>query len=448
MILPLAPDFDDADLSRLPAVALARRIREGTLTSEALVEHALARIAGRDGEVNAFEQVWAGAARRAARRADRAVRRGERLGPFHGVPTAVKSHHLVRGRRFSLATRGLPPIWSPVDDQVVTALRRGGFVLVGKTTMSELGLLPITETLVNPPTRNPWDRTRTAGGSSGGAGAALAAGLVPVAPGSDGAGSVRIPAAINGLVGLKTTRGLVPLEHADRDPFGLTVVGPMGRTVDDVAALLDVIGRDRHAHHLARSREAVPALRVGVVTAPPFGTLHPEAVARTEEAAGVLRAAGHTVVDVPSPEGTVDDFAPLYQAFLSRIPVLFPGRLHPTVRWFWSSGRAVDRERAMAIFHDFEHRGLTAMDGLDVMLTPTLPGPPPAVGAFEGLAPADHFDAAASLGMFTALMNVTGQPALTVPFGTVEGLPFGVQLVGHRGRDALLLALGRALLAA
>ncbi len=444
--LGLALDFATDGLAGCSARTLAARIRAGTLTSVALTEHVLARIAAHNPAVHAFEQVWAAAARRQARQADAAVRAGEALGPFHGVPTAVKSHHFVRGARFSLATRGLPPLWNRQDDQVVAALRRAGFVIVGKTTMSELGLLPITETLVNPPTRNPWDRTRTAGGSSGGAGAALAAGLVPVAPGSDGAGSVRIPAALNGLLGLKTTRGLVPLAHADRDRYGLTSVGPMGRSVDDVAAMLDVLVRPRDATHHAASQVAPGPLRIGLMVTPPFGTVHEAARAHTQAAADVLRAAGHTVVDVPTPDGTVASFAPLYQAFISRIPILFRGRMHPTVRWFWEAGRGVSPAEAMAIHHDFAARGLAAMDGLDVLLSPTVPGPPPKVGAYDGLEPAAHFEAAAALGMYTALANVTGQPALTVPFGTIEDLPFGVQLMGHRGRDGLLLALARTLL--
>ncbi|MCB9665343.1 MAG: amidase [Alphaproteobacteria bacterium] len=444
-VAPLAPAFATDGLAVLPALEQARRIREGELTSVALVEHHLDRIARHDGELASLVQVWERSALRQARAADRARARGAALGPFHGVPTAVKDHHFVRGARVGFGSRAFSWAWSPVDDGVVRSLRAAGFVLLGKTAMSEIGLLPITETAVHPPTRCAWDPSRTAGGSSGGAGAAVAAGLVPVAPGTDGAGSVRIPAALNGLLGLKTTRGLIPLDADRIDVFGLSVVGPMARTVDDAAALLDALCLPRHAHHRARSRDPLPRLRIGVVRTAPFGTLDPRWLARVDAAAAVLRDAGHLVEEHPCPQGSVAEFTPLYQHFLGRVPVPFPSRLEPTVRWFWTEGRKVPRARAMEIFRSFEARGLQALDGVDLMLTPTTLGPPPEVGAYADLPPEAHFEAAAALGTYTALMNVTGQPALTVPFGTADGLPVGVQLVGHQGRDALLLAVARVL---
>ncbi len=444
----IAGGFEASGITSLSALEQAARIRDGSVTSAELTEIYLARIRHHNPAVGAFVRLFERSARREAEAADRARARGDLVGPFHGVPTGVKDLHRVRRSRIGLGSRAFSWLWSPTDDNVVANLRAAGFVILGKTTTSELGLLPIVETEVAPPTRNPWDLMRTAGGSSGGAGAAVAAGLLPIAPGTDGAGSVRIPASLNGLVGLKPSRGLVPNDNARLDDFGLTAVGPLARTIDDAAALLDALADPLRADHLRRSREPLPKLRIGVVREPLFGELHDGILARVDAAVEVLREAGHHVEERPCPPATLDDFIPVYQRFLARIPVPLPGRLSPVVRWFWEEGRKVPHQLANESFRAFEVMGLAAMDGLDIMVSPTVPILPPLVGEFAHLPPAEMFAAAAPLGSFTALANVNGQPALTVPFGLADGLPAGVQLMGHRGRDALLFALGRLLEAA
>ena len=231
-VRPTAPQFATDGLSSLSALGQAQRLADGSLRSIDLVEHYLARVAAYEREVGAFVEVFADAARRDAERADADRKQGRLRGPFHGVPTAVKDHHMMRFTRMRLGSRAYDWLWTPTDDVVVKRLRAAGFVLLGKTTMSELGLLPICEPVGGTPTRNPWDLSRTAGGSSGGAGAAVAAGMLPIAPGSDGAGSVRIPASLNGLYGLKPTRGLVRDGNERIDVFGLTSVGPLARSIE------------------------------------------------------------------------------------------------------------------------------------------------------------------------------------------------------------------------
>lgn len=445
VVHPLAPDYDDDALLARPALELAARIADGTLSSQELVSRCLARIARHDPALRAFVAVTADAALRDAARADARRAKGDSVGPFHGVPTAIKDHHLVRFTRTRFGSRAFDWLWSPVDDSVVRRLRAAGFVLIGKTSMSELGVLPVVEPAIHPPTRNPWDRGRTAGGSSGGAGAAVAAGLVPLAPGSDGAGSVRIPAALNGLVGHKPSRGLVPDDAGRVDPYGLVGIGPLARSVDDAAALLDVLAAPGRRDHRARSLVPPRRLRVAVVLEAPVGEVHPEIAARVEEAATRLRDAGHAVERRAAPRASLDDFVPLYQRFVSRIPVPAPRRLEPFTRWFWESGRRVDASHAEALVRRFEAEGRALMDGVDVLLSPTVGVLPFAVGAFSDLPPPEYFRAVAPLGAFTALANVTGQPALTVPFGRVAGMPVGVQLMGRRDDDATLLALARQL---
>jgi amidase len=446
-VFPLAPKYDGDPILSLTALEQAARIADGTLRSADLVDRYLARIREHDGAINACVAVMERDARREAERADRLRARGRIIGPFHGVPTAIKDHHMVRFTRTRIGSRAFDWLWTPTDDDFVQRVRAAGFVIIAKTTMSELGILPIVETELQPPTRNPWNLSRTAGGSSGGAGAAIAAGMVPIAPGSDGAGSVRIPSALHGLVGLKPTRGLIPDRANKIDVYGLASNGPMARSIDDAAALLDVLCETGKGSHLARSRDPVRPLRVGVFVDPPVGVVDPRIVARVELAAERLRAAGHTVERRATPDGTLDDFMPVYQRFVSRIPVLNPSRLGPFARWFWESGHKVPESMAQSLMRRFEASGRQAMKGLDVLLSPTVGVQAFEVGQFAALEPEAQFRALAPLGAFTAIANVTGQPALSVPFGLVDGMPVGVQLIGAHGQDAALFALARSLVA-
>lgn len=438
----LAREYRGEELTELSALSQARLIAEGEVSSQELVELYLKRIEELDGELGAFVDVYADRALQEAERADKARSRGKRLGLFHGVPTAVKDHHMVRFKKTRLGSRAFEWLISPVDDGLVKRLRGAGFVIMGKTTMSELGLLPMVEPSEGRPTRNPWDLSRTAGGSSGGAGAAIGAGLLPLAPGSDGAGSVRIPSALNGLVGLKPSRGLVR-DGSDRiDPYGLTVIGPMARDLDDLAGLLDVMA-DAGGTYLARTREMARPLRIGVVMEASFGEVAPEIQDLVEKAAALLKEAGHQIEWRNPPEGTLDEFTPLYQRFISRIPVVQSSKLEELTHWFREEGKQVSEQEAWRIYRKFEATGNDAMAGIDVMITPTVGVIAPKVGEFSGLPPAEYFRGAAPLGTFTALANITGQPGLSVPFGEARGLPVGMQLLGRRGDDLLLIRLAR-----
>lgn len=443
-VSPLAPRYAGDPLLDLSALEQAARIADGTLSSAELVDRYLTRIARHDPALSAFTAVLERSARREAERADLLRAQGRAMGTFHGVPTAIKDHHHVRFTRTRIGSRAFDWLWSPVDNGFVRSMRSAGFVIVGKTTMSELGILPIVETPIQQPTRNPWNSSRTAGGSSGGAGAAIAAGMLPIAPGSDGAGSVRIPASLNGLVGLKPSRGLVRDGSEKIDVYGLATNGPLARSVDDAAALLDAMAVPGRSH-LAASRATLGPLRIGVTLEAPVGEVDSRIAARVEAAAERLRDAGHQVETRPAPRASLDDFLPIYQRFISRIPMPAAGRLGAFARWFWSEGRRVPEARAQRLLQGFVELGREVMQGVDVMLSPTVPVLPFEVGAFAHLDPEAHFRAVAPLGAFTALANITGEPAISVPFGEVDGLPVGVQLVGHHGDDARLLALARVL---
>lgn len=446
--LPIAlPDPARPELA-LSALEQAARIREGRLRSRELVELYLDRIARLDGGIGAMVHLMGDSARREADRLDALRARGRIVGPFHGVPTALKDLHFVRGAPVRLGSRAFAWLWSPLDDRVVRAVKRAGFVVLGKTSTSELALLPIVETELHPPTRNPWDPSRSAGGSSGGSGAAVAAGFVPVAPGSDGAGSIRIPSALNGLVGLKPSRRLVPDDNDYIDVFRMTTCGPMARCVDDAAALLDVLAVPdpaRPGRFLRASREPTGPLTIGVLVDAPFGETDPRIVACVRRAAETLAAAGHRLVERSRIGGDVEEFIPVYQFIFGRIPVPTPARLSPIVRWFRDEGRKLSRGFVAGRFAALAARAATAIEGVDVLLTPTTAMLPPPIGAFRDLPPRELFRAVAPLGAFTAAANLSGAPAVSVPCGTVEGLPVGVQLAARHGEDGKLLALARLL---
>ncbi len=452
----LPAGFSESDPTRAAwlarsALTQAEAIRNGETTSAALTELYLDRIARHDGRVGAFVDLCAEAARREAAARDRARAAGGDLPPFHGVPVGVKDLHFARGLYNRLGSRAYRYLYSPFDDLTVRALRRAGFVVLGKTSTSELALLPIVEPDIHPPTRNPWDLRRSAGGSSGGAAAAVAAGLLPIAPGSDGAGSVRIPAALCGLVGLKPSRGAIPTPHAGIDRQGLTAIGPIARTIDDAAALADALREPKSraaASWLQLARRPPPrGLRVGLLLSDALGGgVGAEQAAATRSVAERLQALGCTVTSLAPVEVALGEFLPIYQKIFARTPVLLPSKLQAVTRWFRDEGGRLREADVQRAFDRLCTTAEAAMASVDLVLSPTVGRGPPEVGSFAHLPPAALFSAAAPIGAFTAPWNLTGRPALTLPWGRdSEGLPLGVQLGGRHGDDALLLALGRLL---
>lgn len=452
-----------------PATEQARLLRRRELSALELTEAALARIARDNPRLCAFVEVTEARARRAARAKDQeiahAARRGEQeaLPPFHGVPTAVKDLNFLRGVRTRFGSRsflqGWQRLWAPVDDRTVSQLRRGGFVFLGKLATSEFGALPVTEPDIHPPTRNPWLPEYSAGGSSGGSGCAVAAGMLAVAQGSDGAGSIRIPAAFCGVYGIKPSRGRVPNAYGLPDRTILYTCGPFARCVDDAAAMLDVmaglsVGRP---HWLPRpptrfaeaARQPPRRLKVKVTTAAPHlaaDAVDPAWAAATLAAARVLADAGHEVEEAPMTAGTLDEFIPLYQWQLAAVPGARMELLQPATRWLVEHGRKVPAGQARRIFQDLSHRVHAWTGDADVILTPTVVGPPPRVGAWAQLDGEAAFRAAAVYGAFTAVFNLSGQPGASVPVGFSEGgFPIGVQVVGRETRDDWVLAVSRQL---
>jgi amidase len=445
------------ELLHRTALEQAQLIRQGQISSEELVRLYLDRIGRLNPQLNAFTDVFRRRALVTARWKDELRLRLRRpAGPFDGVPIGIKDLNVVRGAPTRWGSRGVPHLIMPFDDLNVAQLRRGGFVILGKLSTSELGAMPVTEPDIHPPTRNPWDLGHSAGGSSGGSGAAVASGMLPIAHGSDGAGSIRIPAAFCHLYGFKPSRGRVRHMFGMNDRQVLYTSGPLARTVDDAAAMLDVMagivdGRPHWAPKPERpfaelAKERPPALKVRFNTRAPHGQTHPEIAAAVERTAALLAEMGHDVAEAPLPEGRFEEVLPMWQRLIAQMPVL-PWRwsqLQPVTRWLGAAGRRLRPAEVQALHVSIEARLRAALDTADLWLTPTVPQPAPRVGTYAGLDPAHAFSLAAEFGSFTAAFNITGQPAANLPLGlTSDGLPIGVQIGGRLFADGQVLAISR-----
>lgn len=443
------------DLSAREQIAA---IRAGELSALDITEHYLDRIDRLNEQVGAYYTVTADRAREQAAAADPGT-------PLAGLPVPVKDLNMVTGVPLSLGSAAYRDVVGFADDHVVTFLSEAGSTMLGKTATPEFGLPCYTETAIAPPARTPWDPDRSAGGSSGGAAAAVAAGLAPVAQGSDGGGSIRIPASVCGLFGIKPTRGRISHGPIVPDLAGLSTNGPIARTVRDAALLLDVMARNMPGDmYLARPPEgtflaaadrAPGRLRIGRSATPvvPDATVHPDCLAAYESASELLASLGHEVEDVEMPftADLVPHFETLWAVMATLTPVA-PDReelLQPLTRWLRERGNALgatDLFRAQGALQYAVRAALPVLNAYDVILHPTLAEPPAPIGWFHDAEPAENFERQKRFTPFTSIYNVSGQPAVNVPLHwTDAGLPIGVMLVGRMSEEERLIALSAQL---
>jgi aspartyl-tRNA(Asn)/glutamyl-tRNA(Gln) amidotransferase subunit A len=447
---------------QLSATAAAALIRAGRLSPVELVDEVLTAIERTQPTLNAFVTVDADGARAAARAAEAAVARGEELGPLHGVPFSVKDLTLTKGLRTTMGSALFANLMPEEDAVPVARLRAAGAILVGKTTTPEFGHKPFTDSPVSGTTRNPWDLARTPGGSSGGAAAAVAAGLGPIALGTDGGGSIRIPAACCGILGLKPTLGRVPHIHAP-DAFGNnSFIGPMSRTAADARVILDVIEgpdpRDPYATALPPEASPPASLRIGWAARVGNTLLDPEVAALTEAAVARLGGRVEPVeIDLAAEE---EQFLVLLQTSLAaRLGGRLASdrhRLDPSLVETIERGQ---RRTAAEILAATQARTalfrkvVALFNDIDVLATPTISAPAPATG-LDPFAPFPVAGATGAAGRirgtwypYTFPFNLTGHPAVSIPCGhTAAGLPVGLQLVGRWHADRLLLAMAAQLM--
>lgn len=437
---------------------LAELIERRVVSSEEVTRFFLDRIATRDEALASFVQVLADDAIRTARQKDKKPPADRAREPFHGVPLGIKDLNFVRGAFTRMGSRAFENFFSPFDDRTVERLRGAGFVFLGKTATSEIGALPVTEPDIHAPTRNPWDLSVTSGGSSGGAGAAVAGGLLPLAHGSDGGGSVRIPAALCHLFGFKPSRGRIANAYNLPDRHILYTDGPLTRSVDDAAAMLDVmagltIGKPHWAappvrSFLELSRRALPRLRVRFTTRTNLCTVAPAIEAAVLRTARLLEELGHHVEEGDPLEGDLEEFLPVWQHAATGAPVADWALTQPVTRWLAENGRNVRESDVVAVIEKLTRTAATWLGDADIALTPTIAVPTPKVGSGRALGgtPRQTFDHYAPLGFFTAAFNASGQPAASYPIGlSPQGHPMGAQLIGRPLGDAEVLGLCREL---
>ncbi|MGE4425944.1 MAG: amidase [Solirubrobacteraceae bacterium] len=443
-----------ADLLWAGAAAQAQALRDRTIRVEELLLLVLERQARLDPSLNAFRVVYADAAWPAAEEAQKRLDAGE-VTPLLGVPIAIKDDADVAGDVTAMGGRPEGPPAS-ADSESVARLRAAGAIIVGKTNVPERCLWPFTESLTHGATRNPWSLDHTPGGSSGGTAAAVAAGIVGVATGSDGGGSIRIPAGFSGLVGIKTTRGLVPLPGGERW-HGLSVAGPLGRTVADAAAMLDVIaddGSERPAggapYGDAAATDPRP-LRIALAWRTPIGParIDRQRRAAVAETADRLRGLGHDVVERELPVG-LSEFAQFLVRYLRGGGDDVADLSHP--EWLEARSRGVRRlgrlvpDRLLRWSRDAEAgaraRVDRVFDDVDVVLQPGTTGPAFRIGAFHGRGALATMLGVATRIPHMQLWNLLGHPVAAVPVGRDDqGLPMGVQFVGPHDSERLLLSL-------
>jgi amidase len=444
---------DSTDLAFAGLARHAELIASGEVSSRELVELFLARIDRYDPVLNAYRTVYAERARAEADQADGRRRAGERR-PLLGVPVAVKDDIDIAGEVTGLGSDATTEP-APADAEVVRRLRSAGAVILGKTHVPELTITPFTESPTFGVTRNPWDLQRTPGGSSGGSAAAVAAGLASGALGSDGAGSIRIPAGCCGLFGVKPQRGRIPTAPLTAPWRGMTTWGPIGRAVADWARCADAIADG--APGFADAAAAPPRpLRIALAVGLPPGAGAPDVEQRgaVSATATALRDLGHEVVD-----RDLDWPAPLGGRVIARFlrgiadqaaAVPHPERLGRRARGFARLGGAIPEpvvaaaERAAPA--DAARLNAVFAEGFDVVLTPMFTRRPPRVREYDGRSVAYTLPSIVRLVPYCGAFNHTGQPAAAVPAGFAgDGFPRSVQLVAPADGEPVLLSLAAQL---
>jgi amidase len=452
--------MDPNDIAFAGAAEQARMLAAGAVTAPDLLELHLARIERLEPELNAFRVVLADQARTAATEAQRRLDAGERL-PLLGVPIAIKDDVDVAGEVTAWGTSAHGPA-KLLDADVVTRLREAGAVIVGKTNVPEMTIWPFTETLTFGATRNPWDLGRTPGGSSGGSGAAVAAGLVPLALGSDGAGSIRIPATWCGLFGIKPQRDRVPIGPHDDAWQGMSVNGPLARTVEDAALFLDATtaGSGPEGGFVAAAARTPGRLRIAISTKVPPGLVARVGKAQraaVEEATALLRELGHDVSlrdpDYPASAGAGQVLPRYLRGIRDDVGTMpHPERLEARTRGMARLGALVSDSRIAAVRAAepaFAARVMSIFDDVDVVLTPGTAQGPSRIGAYQRRGALATLNSVIGRVPFQGIWNATGQPAAVVPWGLDgDGLPMSVQLVGRPSDEATLLSLSAQIEAA
>ncbi len=452
------------DVVFMSATRQAELIRAGKISPIELTTAYLQRIEALDPRLNSFVTVTPEVALAAAAAAEARIGSDD-APPFNGVPITIKDLNETQGVRTTFSCKAFADYVPAGDDNVVRRIKEAGFVILGKTNTPELGTVPVTESQLNGVCRNPWDTSVTPGGSSGGAAAALAAGLSPIAQGSDGGGSIRIPASCCGLFGIKPSRGRVSVgPRVGEAMHGLASAGPLARTVKDAAALLDVLaGYETGDPYWAPPPErpfvaeagADPGrLRIALTTASPLGGPVDAAVdGAAKDAAALLESLGHHVDEADPPwqdPAVMPLFMVLWQTLAAPFPIEDYSVLEPLNQSLAEAATqtsSTEYVRAVTALHAFCRRLVAFWDDYDLVLTPTLAMTPVPVGwIFEEDDPGRQLARAGMFTPFTPAVNLSGQPAVSVPLAWSDnGVPLGSQLIGKPADEVTLIRVSAQL---
>lgn len=460
-----------AELHELTALALWQELQSGRVSPRDLAAHYLDRIDRLNPQLGAFVTVTR---EQALARADRVAAEVPKTAPLWGLPSGDKDLWMRAGVHTGFGSRLMADFVPETSDEIVETLDAAGAVSLGKTNAPEFGLPAYTESLAAPPARKPWDPALGSGGSSGGAAVAVASGMLPFAPGSDGGGSVRIPAAACGLVGLKPSRGLVPAGSGIDSLAGLVVDGPLARTTADAALLLDgmIAKRDgRIDHHytlrapydddgpfLGTAVRGEGRFQLGVMTTSAWDDAYdiviaPEALAALDAAVQAFSAMGHGMEETAlvSDSTYAPAFRTIWQAGAARIPAEGEAEelLEPLTKWLLHRGRAIsarELSEALSALTAYERSLIRQLSSFDAVLTPAMAMTPRPVGWYDQEDGERNFAQQVQYTPFTSMLNVSGLPAIVLPVAqTADGLPMGVQLIGRPGGERTLLSLAAQL---
>ena len=457
--------MQDTDLFYTPVWQLRELLDTRRVSSTELTETFLRRIERLNPKLNAYLTVTGEEALAAAKAADEKIGQGRENGPLLGIPISLKDLEATKGIRSTMGSLAYQDAIPEMDSVVAERIKASGAVLLGKTNTPEFGLQGTTENRLGDPCRNPWNTERTAGGSSGGAGAAVAAGMCPFATGTDGGGSIRNPSSFNGIFGIKPTLGRVPRAGGlGRPAPNLTSQsGPMARNVRDAAILLKVLAghdsrdpgsmRDSVPDFLAGLDNSVRGLRLAWSTGMGYAAIDPEVASITSTAARVFEELGCTVddpafaLDNPIPAFLTIFYTGNYTVY-GHLMEECPEKLSDNARFCFEHGSqatAADYARAIRAVDEMKAKIDDLMDTYDLLLTPTMAVPPFPIGQ-----PPDRIDGKdvpprSSYSPMTRPFNLSGQPAASVPCGfSSEGLPIGLHIIGKRGDEATVLRASAA----
>jgi amidase len=458
--------MNPTDLAFTPALEQARLIRSKTISPLELTQLYLDRIEDLDSSLNSFFTVMAEQAITEAKAKTEQLAapntEPSSLPAFFGVPIAIKDFCPVAGVPCTYGIHLLRNRIATEDASLVTRVRQAGFIILGKTATSEIGTAPYTESRGFPPTRNPWNLTYTPGGSSRGSAAAVASGLCAVAQGGDAGGSIRIPAACCGLVGIKPSRGRVSSAPLGEKLGGFGVEGTLARTVADAAALLDVMSGyvlgdpywlpTPSISFLEATKQSPAGLRIGFATAiQPVGDAHPVCAQAVVETVQLLEDLGHSINQIELDfSDLIEPLKTIWQATVDiGVPRIFLGKLN---RWLLKQSRSCSSgayPRAVMKLQPIARRIITDLNKVDLVVLPVLMHPTIRVGEWAKLRAAKELENIINWIAPCPPFNVTGQPAIAIPAGfTPDGLPLGVQLVGRPGDETTIIALAAQIEAA